>query len=412
MHPSQNVLQCPSSAVVLFPEEIYKSVGSSVVLPQLLQAVPVEKLCAVQFLRNGAVRLTFKQTADCDDLVLRGVMYGDTPLRVVSADKKSRLVYLRDCPSEVSDDAVSQFFSTYGEVLSVQRSKHAAFPVLLDGNRVVRMSLSRDIPSTVNVAGFDCRVWYARQPPQCSICSKSGHRNRDCPLSGLCRRCRQPGHLAKECKQAWGSTRSADSSLEVPLDERTEVLVSGSVDPIDESPDFVPSADEASFDECEMASGDEEVVAQAEPSPPPRRPSITASSCSSVGVSPSVDVPDAGVTSDVAPGDIPDPSIADFSAAAVVTSESVVAEPPVVPVPKPSPSIFVRLKAAAVKDILLRKTLERYGHVITEKLLMRIPQDVPFASGQYLVHLTHLADERLAYLGRIEKNVKANSTKR
>lgn len=41
-----------------------------------------------------------------------------------------------------------------------------------------------------------------------SVC-ESGHRAPTCPLSGLCRRCRQPGHVAKECTQAWDPSVSA-----------------------------------------------------------------------------------------------------------------------------------------------------------------------------------------------------------
>ena len=55
------------------------------------------------------------------------------------------------------------------------------------------------------------RVWYPRQPPQCSICREFGHRAPACPLSDLCRRCCQPGHMARECTQAWGPSDSVFS---------------------------------------------------------------------------------------------------------------------------------------------------------------------------------------------------------
>ena len=53
------------------------------------------------------------------------------------------------------------------------------------------LSLSKEVPRFVRIADHDCRIWCAGQSPQCSICRISGHRA--CPLSGLCRRCRQPG---------------------------------------------------------------------------------------------------------------------------------------------------------------------------------------------------------------------------
>lgn len=52
------------------------------------------------------------------------------------------------------------------DVHSVTQSTHQSFPELRDGNRAVRISLSKDVPGVVAVAGFECRVrhGYCRQP--------------------------------------------------------------------------------------------------------------------------------------------------------------------------------------------------------------------------------------------------------
>ena len=82
---------------------------------------------------------------------------------------------------------------------------------------VVKMSLNADIPSVLRVGGFDCRVWYRRQPVLCSICAKAGHRPKQCPFNGLCKRCRKPGHMARECRSAWGTAeRSAAPGPSAP----------------------------------------------------------------------------------------------------------------------------------------------------------------------------------------------------
>ena len=205
-------VQCPNSLVAFFPADIYRSVGSSAVLPELLRAVDQEKLSTVQFLRNVAARLTSKSTADCDAAVANGITYGDVPLRVVGVEARSRLVYFRDCPTEVSDNAVHGFFASFGDVHSVSRSCHDAFPGLFDGNRLVKMTMTKDIPASVRVAGYDCCVWYRRQPAFCVICKKMGHCGKSCPLDGLCRCCRQPGHIARECRNAWSAARAASAA--------------------------------------------------------------------------------------------------------------------------------------------------------------------------------------------------------
>ena len=218
-------LRCPNSVVLQFPESVYKNYGSSDVLPRLLSVVDAEKLTTVQFLRGGRVRLKFKDRASCDDLISSGLVCGDVQVRVVRADFRFRSVYVRDLPSEVSDDDVETFFESYGEVLSVQRSTFANFPALYNGNRILVMALDLDIPYFVTISDYNCRVWYARQPVRFIICRETAHRGSSCPLSGLCRRCLQPGHMARECRQACGAiypgTEVLYSSIPVAEDDAT-----------------------------------------------------------------------------------------------------------------------------------------------------------------------------------------------
>ena len=152
-------VDCGASLVAFFPPEIYNFVGSSAVLPELLQSLDQGALSAVQFLQNGAVRVTFKTRLECERVMSAGIRFRGNPLRVVSADARSRIIHLRDCPVKVPDDVVRRFFASFGEVHVVSRGCHQAFPELRDGNRTVRMTISKDVPGLVTIAGFECRVW-------------------------------------------------------------------------------------------------------------------------------------------------------------------------------------------------------------------------------------------------------------
>ena len=136
-------------------------------------------------------------------------------------------------------------YFTYGKVYSVKSVYHKEFPAICTGTRTVLMSVNDSVPSIVNVHGFECRVWYPGQPAYCSVCRSSGDLPRACPLSGLCRRCKQPGHVARECVQAWIQPRPP-----APL----------ASDPV------VP--DVSSGEEEDLSSVSSEVVEPRPPSPP------------------------------------------------------------------------------------------------------------------------------------------------
>ena len=74
------VLEYPNSLVAFLPATSYRSVGSSVVLPDLLKAVNKDLLTTAQFLRNGALRRAFNSSAECERVLTSVICYGDVPL--------------------------------------------------------------------------------------------------------------------------------------------------------------------------------------------------------------------------------------------------------------------------------------------------------------------------------------------
>ena len=206
------VMPFARSVLLHFPEEIHRTQGVSEVAPQLLQALDVENTAAVQFLKNGQVRVTCK-TAEYRDDLLEGstLLFGDVPIPVTAADQPIRSVFVRDLPFEVPDCDVKSAFESFGVVLSIHQCFFRDFPSVANGTRRLLMSFRGSIPSSVSVADFPVRVFHAGQPVICSICHESGHLPRDCPFSGLCLRCKQPGHMARECTQPWGPSSSSSS---------------------------------------------------------------------------------------------------------------------------------------------------------------------------------------------------------
>ena len=207
-------------------------------LPKLLQILNPEDLRCVQFLRSGRVRVSFFEKADRDHFLSEGMRLDDQDIPVTRDAEKVTVLYIRDLPYEVATDDVVDFFSSFGEVLTVERSVAAETPNLCNGNRVLKMVLNEDLPYFISVCGYQCRVWYRGQPIQCFVCRQSGHRAQACPLSGRCRYCHQVGHMARDCVQAWDPTPPA-----VPAVIRPDVDESDSSTIMADESSVVPDSD-------------------------------------------------------------------------------------------------------------------------------------------------------------------------
>ena len=141
------------SVVLHFPPSVYQKIGAAEKLPKLLESLKIEDLPCVQFLRNGRVRVSFLKKETCDHFLTEGMRFEDQEIPVTKDGQKVVVVYIRDLPYEVASDDVIDFFSSYGEVLTAERSVAAKFPSLCNGNRILKMILNQDLPYFLSVCG-------------------------------------------------------------------------------------------------------------------------------------------------------------------------------------------------------------------------------------------------------------------
>ena len=248
-----NVVQCSRTLAAHFPPAVYRSVGASKVLPELAKSLDIANVQCIQFVPNGVVRVTFKESAQCDAALASGVKFRGSSLRVTPVDARTRLVYLRDLPVEVPDEPVRAFFRKFGVLHSLSPQFHPGWPDVKNGTRVAKVTLLKDLPSSVRIAGYDARLWYQGQPQSCPVCRQFGHRVRDCPLNGLCRRCHQPGHMARECTSRRPTSVPSDPVADQSVADDSAAGVDASMSDGDD-PDYVPSS------ASELDSGDEKVL--------------------------------------------------------------------------------------------------------------------------------------------------------
>ena len=166
----------------------------------------LKNLKSIQFIPGGRIRVTFKTVEARNDLLTAGTICldGIHHFEVTESDAPSISVFVHYLPMEAGEDAIKLALRPFGEVTSLS---HQVFPSHRDistGTRIVKMSLNQHIPFEMTIMGYPCRVWYRGQPVKCVIC-KGAHKAAECPDKNKCRRCHQPGHVAKDCTNAWGT---------------------------------------------------------------------------------------------------------------------------------------------------------------------------------------------------------------
>ena len=226
----------PLTLIVSVPDEVVAASTRHMILEKLLVSLNPDDVCCVQFVPKRYARITFTTFAARQKAFESGISIDDHRLVVFEADPVRLEVFLEHLPYEVTDETVSDALGPFGTVHS-SRFQNFAGTNIRTGTRVLEMSLISDVPVNLRVLRYPCRVSYRGQPRPCPICRANDHRVFSCPLRDLCRRCRQPGHYARNCTYV---PESSDPSV-----------CSGDADSC--STDGEPGDDE-------LASGDEEVV--------------------------------------------------------------------------------------------------------------------------------------------------------
>lgn len=158
----------------------------------------------VQFCLNEVFKVTFKTSELKGKYQREGVIVDGVNCPAIDGGPPTSLVLLHLYPYEGSGIAIENALRHFGEIKDIRYQTHVIKPSISTRTRLIRMVRKHDIPRHIKIDGYPCRIWYKDQPIVCDICQEN-HKAAQCPLKGKCRRCRQSGHYARDCKNpAWG----------------------------------------------------------------------------------------------------------------------------------------------------------------------------------------------------------------
>ena len=175
---------------------------------------------SVQFMPGRAIRVTFENESFAANVVREpSVSIDNVVCHVRGGGPRPENVLIFRFPFEADSAPLREELSKYGEVHDIRFRAWTHLDNVMDGARVVRMTRSGPIPRSIHVNDYLCKAWYRGMPITCDICEGS-HKAQNCPFKGKCMRCRQEGHVQRDCPNtpnAWCTVGGGP--------------VSGSVDP-------------------------------------------------------------------------------------------------------------------------------------------------------------------------------------
>ena len=202
-----------ASCALSIPQGMAQSCSTEELAAKISAALDPTTVQTVQATAKCRFLLEFSSVSAASSVMTAGIDIEGVHLTPMVAFDKLTLVFLSRVPPRILDNQFVKAFSPFMRVVSVKPLPLRLQPRVFSGTRLIRMAVSKPIPSFFQVMGFPGLVRYRGQPFQCFWCRELGHCYWECPS--------KPISSASRKRKA----RSSCSSSSCPLSPPPLVIV-------------------------------------------------------------------------------------------------------------------------------------------------------------------------------------------
>ena len=189
-------------AVTLLSGRKLRNVPRREVVMAIIKIFEPFKVISVQFGYDNILVVFEKTEGKASALSLGGIHICNKYIRM-EGGAQVLTVMLFDYPFEGPEDPIKAALEPFGTYKDFRFQKYPYDDLqLFTGSRLIRFSLNSDIlelPRSILIGGYYCRLWHRGQSIQCNICSAVGHKASSVPLKGKCLHCKKKGHFSRNC---------------------------------------------------------------------------------------------------------------------------------------------------------------------------------------------------------------------
>ena len=167
--------------------------------------IPPKDILGIQS-RSTGIEVMVATENTYEGMLEHGIKIGEDVIEFSPKRKRSQVVKVYGLSMDVYDSTLKKALSAYGNItegkkhqLRLNGKVDEEFGHVSNGDRVMYMTIDRNIPRRLLIANDWVTIWYVGQQKTCGKCGEE-HKTEECTRM-KCYKCNKTGHVAAKCNE-------------------------------------------------------------------------------------------------------------------------------------------------------------------------------------------------------------------